>query len=185
MPILHKDRGDFTDNYHSCLLCSVFVADGSVGDVAECTGKQQSCSYKSALLWSSTNTALCVHKALNNQCNFQGGRRKFEKWDKNCLKTKVFTSNDMRSLASAGQRLQIHHQPGHLTPAFTSESVSPPPALRFGLLRASDDAARRALWHVPLSACFQRETWAVQGGGFLLCFVFMYLLLLHTHTLMP
>lgn len=40
MPILHKDRCDFADNYHSCLFGSVFEADGSVGDVAERTGKQ-------------------------------------------------------------------------------------------------------------------------------------------------
>lgn len=94
---------------------------------------------------------------------------------------KFFTSNGMRGLASAGQRLQIHHQPGHLTAPLTSEGVSPPPALRRGLLRASHGAARRAVpatWP-PLCLLPERNV-----GSFLLCFVFMYLFILNTYTLM-
>lgn len=175
MPILHKDWGDFADNYHSCLFGSVFEADGSVGDVAECTGMQQSCSYKSALLWSSTNTALCVHKALNNQCNFQGGRRKFEKWDKNCRKTKSF----LPLMAWEVWLLQVRHSKFTISPA-TSQRRSPQRVSH--LLQLSDVASwehhmeqqdEQYLQHGPLSACFQREMWAVFCFVLFLC-IYLY-----------
>lgn len=62
---------------------------------------------------------------------------------KTAKRPKVFTSNDMRRLASAGQRLQIHHQ------LLTSDGVSSPPALRFGLLTS----------HVPAIASMPKPTW--------------------------
>lgn len=97
-------------------------------------------------------------------------------------KDQVFTCNGMRGLASAGQRLQIHHQPGHLTAPLTSEGVSPPPALRLGLLRASHGAARRAVpatWP-PLCLLPERN---VGSAGLWLFALFSFYVFIYTEHL--